>query len=156
MSKAWLGLGANMGAPSQQLARALDLIASHKNITLTAQSDILVNPAWGKTDQNDFHNMVVKVETALTPMQLLNACQEIETDMGRVRQEKWGPRLIDIDIIAFERLIMQTRRLTLPHPYAAERNFVLDPLREISPNMADWIVGQRNASISLTESDPKP
>lgn len=144
MNTAWLGLGANMGEPSLQLAQALEFITAHNNISITAQSNILINPAWGKTDQNDFHNMVIEVLTDMPPLQLLDTCQKIENEMGRIRGEKWGPRLIDIDIVAFERLQMQTERLTLPHRHASERDFVISPLREISPDTANWIIEVAN------------
>lgn len=140
MNTAWLGLGANIGEPSLQLAQALEFLTTHEHITIIRQSSILINPAWGKTDQNDFHNMVIELETSMPPLQLLQACLEIEKKMGRIRGEKWGPRLIDIDIIAFNRLQLHTERLTLPHPYAVERDFVINPLREISPDTADWII----------------
>ncbi len=139
-STAWLSLGANMGDPTKQLAQALEFIDAPDNITITAKSEILINPAWGKTDQNDFHNMMIEVETDMPPLQLLDACQKIENDMGRVRGVKWGPRLIDIDIVAYGRLLMQTERLTLPHKHAHERDFVLGPLRDISPDTASWII----------------
>jgi len=74
------------------------------------------------------------------PVDLLHACLDIEREMGRVRHEVWGPRLIDIDIIAYERIEMDSTKLILPHRFAHERDFVLDPLREISPETADWIV----------------
>lgn len=140
MNTAWLGLGANIGEPSLQLAQALEFLTTHEHITIIRQSSILINPAWGKTDQNDFHNMVIELETSMPPLQLLQACLDIEKKMGRIRGEKWGPRLIDIDIIAFNRLQLHTERLTLPHPYAVERDFVINPLREISPDTADWII----------------
>ena len=75
-------------------------------------------------------------------MELLDVILGIELDMGRVREEVWGPRVIDIDMIAFDRLVMQTPRLTLPHPFAHERDFVLDPLREIDADLVGWLLGR--------------
>ncbi|WP_332686154.1 2-amino-4-hydroxy-6-hydroxymethyldihydropteridine diphosphokinase [Devosia sp.] len=140
MSKAWLSLGANLGDPSAQLAEAVRRIDAHKDITVTAQSSVLATKPWGKTDQPDFANMAIAVETSLQPIELLDVILGIERDMGRVRDEVWGPRLIDIDIIAYDRIEMISPRLTLPHPYAHERSFVLDPLRQIDEDVANWVM----------------
>tara|TARA_R110002020_G_scaffold103783_5_gene243311 strand:- start:3207 stop:3650 length:444 start_codon:yes stop_codon:yes gene_type:complete len=139
MAAAWLSLGANIGDPRAQLAQAVQAIADHPAIAVTAQSSVLTTAPWGKTDQPDFANMAITVETSLEPIDLLDVLLGIELAMGRVRKEVWGPRLIDIDIIAYERVALKTPRLTLPHPHAHERDFVLDPLREIAPDVADWI-----------------
>jgi 2-amino-4-hydroxy-6-hydroxymethyldihydropteridine diphosphokinase len=139
MSKAWLSLGANIGDPPAQLAEAVRRIAAHQDITVTAQSAVLTTKPWGKTDQPDFANMAIAIETSLQPLELLDIVLGIERDMGRVRDEVWGPRLIDIDIIAYDRLEVKSPRLTLPHPHAHERSFVLDPLRQIDESVATWI-----------------
>lgn len=138
-SKAWLSLGANLGDPPAQLADAVRRIDAHPAITITARSPILATRPWGKTDQPDFANMAIGLETTLKPLELLDILQAIEQEMGRVRIEKWGPRLIDIDIIAYDRTVMQTPRLTLPHPFAHEREFVLEPLAEIAPDVSAWL-----------------
>jgi 2-amino-4-hydroxy-6-hydroxymethyldihydropteridine diphosphokinase len=140
MAEAWLSLGANIGNPAAQLEEALMRLGQHREIKIAARSSLLVNPAWGKIDQNPFHNLVLGIETSLCPEALLQACLKIETDMGRVRQEKWGPRLIDIDLIAYEREVMASPSLVLPHPFAHQRAFVIDLLREIAPDTADWIM----------------
>lgn len=142
MPNAWLSLGANIGDPSAQLAEAVRRIAAHPQISVTAQSDMLITKPWGKTDQPDFANMAVEIETDLLPIELLDVVLGIERDMGRERREVWGPRLIDIDIIAYEREMIVSDRLVLPHPYAHERDFVLDPLRQIAPEVADWLVSR--------------
>lgn len=139
---AWLSLGANIGDPPAQLAEAIRRLDAHPHIRLVAQSAVIRTAAWGKTDQPDFANMAATVETDLPPVDLLHACLDIERDMGRVRHEVWGPRLIDIDLIAYERIEMDTAKLTLPHRFAHERDFVLSPLREISPETADWIIAR--------------
>lgn len=138
-SKAWLSLGANLGDPVAQLAEALRRIDAHPAISLTRQSAVLATKPWGKTDQPDFANQAVEVETTLKPIELLDVILSIEIAMGRVREEVWGPRLIDIDMIAYDHVEIKTARLTLPHPYAHERDFVLVPLAEIAPEVADWI-----------------
>lgn len=136
ISKAWLSLGANIGDPPAQLAEALRRIEAQGDVTITARSRVMTTKAWGKTDQPDFANMAVTVETSLKPLELLDFVLQIELDMGRVRKEVWGPRLIDIDIIAYEGVEMRTPRLTLPHPHAHERDFVLTPLGEIAPDVS--------------------
>lgn len=143
MPKAWLSLGANIGDPPAQLAKAVRRIADEDTITVTSQSRVLATRPWGKTGQPDFANMALALETSLEPLELLDILQAIELDMGRVRKEVWGPRLIDIDIIAYDRLELDSPRLTLPHRHAHERDFVLAPLREIAPDVADWLVTRR-------------
>ena len=142
MATAWLSLGANIGDPDRQLAQAVALLRANPDITVTAWSDVIVTPPWGKADQPDFHNMAAGIETSLSPRELLDACLAIEVQLGRRRRERWGPRLIDIDIIAYERLEIDLPGLTLPHPRAHERDFVLTPLRQIAPEVADWLVGR--------------
>lgn len=140
MARAVLALGANLGDAAAQIEAAIAAIDAHAHITLIKRSTIIVTPPWGVTDQDDFHNGAVLVETDLSPLELLEFCLATEADLGRVRTMKWGPRVIDIDVIAYNHVEMQTERLTLPHPYAHERDFVLVPTREIAPEIADWIV----------------
>lgn len=141
--KAWLSLGANIGDPPAQLAEAIRRIQAHPAISVVGQSSVLTTKPWGKTDQPDFANQAVTVETSLEPLELLDVILGIELDMGRVRKEVWGPRLIDIDMIAYERLEMVTPRLSLPHPHAHERDFVLVPLGEIAPEVTAWLTSRR-------------
>ncbi len=140
MAKAFIGLGANLGDPAAQIEEAVARLDAHPDIAVTARAHLIVTKAWGKTDQPDFTNGVVAIETDLGPTALLAACLAIEKAMGRVRRERWGPRLIDIDIIAYQRLVFGAEHLALPHPHAHRRQFVLGPLREIAPDMADWLV----------------
>jgi len=139
ISKAWLGLGANLGDPPAQLVEAIRRIDAHPTITVTRQSSVLATKPWGKTDQPDFTNQVIEVQTTLKPIELLDIILEIELAMGRVREEVWGPRLIDIDMIAYDRFEIKSPRLTLPHPYAHQRDFVLTPLHEIAPDVSAWV-----------------
>lgn len=139
MARAVLALGANIGDPDRQIARAVALLAAHPEIALLKQSETITTEPWGKTDQARFHNGAVLIETSLGPLELLDFCLETEARIGRVRVEHWGPRVIDIDVIVYDDLVLETERLTLPHPYAHQRDFVLDPLREIAPDLADWL-----------------
>lgn len=140
MAQAWLSLGANIGEPRAQLVEAIRRLDAHPQINVVKQSSVIATKPWGKTDQPDFVNMAAEIATDLEPIDLLHVALDTEREMGRVRHEVWGPRVIDIDIIAYERIEMQTGRLTLPHPHAHARDFVLVPLREIAPETADWIV----------------
>ncbi len=142
MARAWLGLGANIGDPPAQVREAVQRLDAHPDIAVVAQSSMLITKPWGMTDQPDFSNMVVEVQTSLGPLELLDACLGIERNMGRVRDIRWGPRRIDIDVVAYERLELDSERLHLPHRHAHERDFVLDPLREIAPDVAEWIVSR--------------
>ncbi|WP_116654189.1 2-amino-4-hydroxy-6-hydroxymethyldihydropteridine diphosphokinase [Pelagibacterium sediminicola] len=140
MARAVLALGANIGDAASQIEAAIKAIGENPQITLLKRSTIIVTPPWGVVDQDEFHNGAVLVETDLSPLELLDFCLATETVLGRVRTLKWGPRIIDIDVIAYDRLEMETERLTLPHPYAHERDFVLVPVREIAPDVAEWLV----------------
>lgn len=151
-ARAYLGLGANIGNAARNLDAALEHLAEHPGITNLTPSNIIISKPWGKIDQPDFHNLVVGVNTTLRPIKLLDVCLGIENELGRVRAEKWGPRLIDIDIIAYNQLVMNTDRLTIPHQFAHERDFVLDPLREIAPTVAEWILENAKGAQS-TEND---
>lgn len=148
MSTAVLALGANIGDPASQIEAAVAALAAHPGIVLLERATTIVTPPWGKTDQNDFHNSAVLVDTQLSPIELLDACLGIEAELGRVRTEHWGPRVIDIDLIAYERLEIDSERLTLPHPLAHERDFVLVPVREIAPDVAEWLVGRRRRATA--------
>lgn len=140
MHAAWLALGANIGNPTAQLDEAVDRLDRHPRIAVMARSTTIITPAWGKTDQPDFYNLALAIQTSLSPQHLLEACLAVESAMGRRRLEHWGPRLIDIDIIAYERLVLTTDSLQLPHPFAHQRDFVLTPLRQIAPDVAEWLV----------------
>jgi len=142
MTRAYLALGANIGEPRAQLAEALKRIDTDPAIDIVARSAVIETEPWGKPDQPRFLNQVIAVETALAPRALLETCLGIERQMGRVRTEKWGPRVIDIDIVAYGRRTIDETGLTLPHPQAHKRDFVIDPLREIDPQTADWIAAQ--------------
>ncbi|WP_172123160.1 MULTISPECIES: 2-amino-4-hydroxy-6-hydroxymethyldihydropteridine diphosphokinase [unclassified Devosia] len=144
MARAWLSLGANLGDAPANLAEAVRRIGEADGVAVVAQSGMITTKPWGKTDQPDFLNLALEINTALEPVPLLDALQAIEAVMGRERLEHWGPRLIDIDVVAYERLEMDTARLTLPHRYAHERDFVLDPLREIAPEVAQWLTSRRS------------
>jgi len=139
MSRALLALGANIGERRAQLDEAVRRLDEHPDIHLIRRSSVIETAPVGKTDQPDFLNMVIAIDTSLAPLDLLHTCLLVERAMGRERAERWGPRKIDIDIVAYGRKRMRAEGLTLPHPRAHEREFVMDPLRQIDPETADWV-----------------
>ena len=133
--RAFLALGSNIGDKAASLRAAVKAIAALPGTTVIATSSVYRTPPWGKTDQDWFANAAVTVETALAPLALLEACLAIEIQLGRIRRERWGPRVIDIDVLIHGETHMTSERLTLPHPAMAERAFVLIPLQEIAPDL---------------------
>jgi 2-amino-4-hydroxy-6-hydroxymethyldihydropteridine diphosphokinase len=131
MEGIYLSLGTNLGDREQNLFRACELL-TFKSIIIKIASSVYQTAAWGKTDQPDFLNQVIEVDTALNPYFLLKKINDIESDMGRVRFEKWGERLIDIDILYYNDEIISDEFLTLPHPEIQNRKFILEPLIEIA------------------------
>lgn len=128
----FLLLGANIGDPPSQLAKALQEIQDQIG-KVEACSSIYKSEAWGVTEQPIFLNQVVLVSTPLPPISVLDCIQSIENRLGRLRLTKWGARVIDIDILYFNNINIRHERLIVPHPYLPERKFVLVPLVEIAP-----------------------
>lgn len=137
MTHAVLALGSNLGDRATALTEAVRRIADLHGVDLvaasTARESIALTPSGPDADAPAYLNSVVAVDTTLSPEQLLDAVNQIEADLGRVRGERWADRTLDIDIIVFGDVQSTTDRLTLPHPRAAERDFVLEPWLEIEP-----------------------
>ncbi|HEY1656473.1 MAG TPA: 2-amino-4-hydroxy-6-hydroxymethyldihydropteridine diphosphokinase [Candidatus Tumulicola sp.] len=127
--RAYVGLGANLGDPAAQLARALGLIEELG--TVSRRSSLYRTRAWGKTDQPDFINAVVLLETELAPAELLAALRTIETRLGRTSAPRWAPRKMDLDLLTYDECTIVLPGLRVPHPRLRERAFVLVPLAEI-------------------------
>lgn len=134
MNKAYLLIGGNVGDRQQNLQQAVTAINNSCGSVLQ-QSAIYETAAWGKTDQQAFLNQALLVHTALTAHQLLHHALEAEVLLGRVRKERYGPRLIDIDILFFNHDIIREVALTIPHPEVQNRRFALTPLAEIAPQL---------------------
>lgn len=128
----YLGLGSNMGAKITNIKNAVEAIGAIEGIRVIKTSSLYATEPWGKKDQAGFINAAVEIITLLPPEQLLERLQEIEIKMGRQPSEKWGPRIIDIDILLFGDEVLQSRKLTVPHPHMRNRLFVLIPLEEIN------------------------
>jgi 2-amino-4-hydroxy-6-hydroxymethyldihydropteridine diphosphokinase len=150
---AYIGLGANLGDPEAQLREALTRLDAAEEVEVTRVSTFYRNPPLGPADQPWYVNAAAQVRTRLGPEELLRLLQQVEAAMGRVRGEKWGPRLIDLDLLLYNGEVMVTPHLVVPHPEMHRRAFVLVPLAEIAPQA--WHPGlKRSAGDLLAELDP--
>lgn len=139
---AWIGLGSNLAGPARQLRRALADLATTPGLRLLAASALYrTTPVGGPAGQPDYCNACAAVACDLTPLDLLACLQRIEADRGRARAIRWGPRTLDLDMLAYDDVRMAHERLRLPHPRAAERAFVLVPLADIAPALV--LAGRR-------------
>ncbi len=134
-ANAWIALGGNVGDVEAAFRAALTEIEASLRCEIVAVSSLWRTPPWGKTDQPDFLNACTAIATDLAPVDLLALLNNIEAAGQRRRTERWGPRTLDLDIICYEDMRLETDQLTLPHPRAHERAFVLDPLAEIAPEL---------------------
>ncbi|WP_300393142.1 2-amino-4-hydroxy-6-hydroxymethyldihydropteridine diphosphokinase [Fusobacterium sp.] len=132
---AYLSLGSNMGDKKKNLLDAIEKIDNLENTKVTSKSTILETEPFGYTEQDWFLNACIEIKTLFTPQELLEKLLSIELYMGRERIIKWGPRIIDLDILFFDNEIIQDKNLCVPHPWICERMFVLEPLCEIAPNL---------------------
>jgi len=142
---AYLSLGANLGDASATIAEALVRLDAGGARIVVRSSDY-ATPPWGKVDQPAFVNVCAEVATKLSPIDLLRLCLATELSLGRTRAEKWGPRTIDIDVLAYGDEHIDMPDLKLPHPFMLERAFVLIPLLEIAPDLE--ISGHRVSEIA--------
>ena len=157
---AYLGLGGNLGDPVAAMAEALHALDSRKDCAVMAVSRLYRTPPWGKTDQDWFFNAAATVQTHLAPHDLLALCLEIEQSMKRVRIERWGPRTIDLDILAYDGVSLADETLTLPHPRMQDRAFVLMPLADLAADLAiagrsvaDWLADADTSGIEIADGD---
>lgn len=134
MNTAYLLTGGNLGNREENLTIARELITQHCG-TIVHASSLYETAAWGKTDQPSFLNQALELQTAFNARQLIRKVLKIEKTMGRTREEKYGPRIIDIDILLFNEEIHDYRLLKLPHPEMQNRKFALLPLAEIAPDV---------------------
>lgn len=150
---AYLLIGGNIGDRQQLLAKAKTLIAAQCG-TIVRCSSVYETEAWGLTDQPLFLNQVVELDTVLAPHMLLNTVLQIELQMGRARKEKYGPRLMDIDILLFGNAIVNDPELVVPHPHMAQRRFVLAPLAELVPQLVHPILNMTIQQMLAQCPDP--
>lgn len=142
MTKVYLSLGSNMGDRQGYLQRAVEALKQLTDTEVETVSSYYETAAWGLTDQADFLNLALALETQLPAESLLSACQAIEKDLDRVRHEHWGPRTVDIDILLYGQEIWETEHLIVPHPFMTQRAFVLVPLLEIAKDLVEPKTGQ--------------
>jgi 2-amino-4-hydroxy-6-hydroxymethyldihydropteridine diphosphokinase len=148
----YLSLGSNLGNKRTNLKRAVTFINEHPQIKLIAQSSVYETKPVGYRKQPDFLNLVIKIETTLSPQQLWQVVQKIEKKIGRKPTVRWGPRLIDIDILLYNDLTLTQPDLEIPHPELEKRAFVLIPLQEIAPGIR---LPSGNNLASLIKNLPK-
>lgn len=149
---AYIGLGANEGDPRRQVEEAIARLAAADEIELVKSSSFYRNPPLGPPDQPWYVNAVIQVRTRLAPEELLRLLQRVEDDMGRVRRERWGPRIIDLDLLLYDGVILSGPDLCLPHPEMHRRSFVLVPLAEIAPQA--WHPALEQTASELLEQLP--
>ena len=151
---AYLLLGGNLGDREANLKKAIELL-NDKIGNVIAISSLYETAAWGKTDQPSFLNQAVSLETRLTALEVLEYALSIEQELGRVRKDKWGERLIDIDLILFgDEIINIPDKLQVPHPHMQDRKFVMEPLAEIAPEVIHPLLGETMLDICRNITDP--
>lgn len=149
----YIGVGSNLGNPVEKAKKAIEALKKIDASLLVSASSLYCSKPMGPSDQPDYINAVVKLETSLTPLALLDVLQEIELKQGRVRKdERWGPRTLDLDILLIDNLEINNERLTVPHYGMCDREFVLYPLFEIAPEL---ILPNKKPLSILVESCPK-
>ena len=136
MSTVFIGVGSNMGDPKTKVLLAFKALEEHDEINLVSVSSLYLTEPFGCNDeQEDYINAVVEATTTLLPNDLLDVTQGIEADFGRIREERYGPRTLDLDLLLYGTKTVDTDRLQIPHPEMTNRRFVLVPLLEIAPNV---------------------
>ena len=151
--KAFIGIGSNLGIPAENCEKAIRLLHAPPEIEVVARSSLYESEPVGKIEQNWFVNATVAINTSLAPEVLLKNLLKIEKDLGRERREKWGPRIIDLDLLTYEDCVIQSTSLIIPHPEMANRHFVLLPLSEFA---GDYMHPVENKTIrSLLKELPQ-
>lgn len=135
MSIVFIGLGSNTGDKIENIKKAIEELGKVPENKVVDVSTLYRTEPVGGVDQDWFVNAVAELETTLSPRELLNTLLDIERDLGRIRDVKWGPRTIDLDILLYDDLIMDEEGLSIPHPLLQERGFVLVPMAEIAPKV---------------------
>ncbi len=152
INKTFLLLGGNVGDVKSTFSKSRNLIQERIG-AIEKSSAIYSSQAWGKEDQPDFLNQVLLVQTKLEPLNLLKVILDIEIELGRVRFETWGERAIDIDILFYNDLVLESSELMIPHPYLHERMFTLVPLAEISNGLLHPVLKKSIEELLLSCPD---
>jgi len=151
---AYIGLGANLGEPRRQLEEALRLLAQAEEVEVVKVSTFYLNPPLGPPEQPWYVNAVAQVRTRLAPEELLRVLRRVEEALGRVRGERWGPRLLDLDLLLYGGEVLSAGELVVPHPELHRRAFVLVPLAEIAPEAYHPVL-QKTAAELVAELKPQ-
>jgi 2-amino-4-hydroxy-6-hydroxymethyldihydropteridine diphosphokinase len=141
MSIVHIGIGSNIGNRQENCREAVRQLAS-RGVKVVKQSSMIETEPWGVAEQPRFINMAVEAETDLAPDRLFAILKDIEMQMGRIDAVRWGPRIIDLDILFYDDLVVDTAELKIPHPHLHERDFVLIPLAEIAPEKIHPALGK--------------
>ena len=155
MEGIYLGLGSNIGDRKKHISQTINKIESKIGPCLQ-QSSLYKTAAWGKTNQSYFINQVIEIHTEWAPIDILDGILAIEKQLGRIRKEKWGERIIDIDLLFYGSEIVELPRLLVPHPFIAERRFVLAPMHEIAPDFIHPIFERSISALLAACPDPLP
>jgi 2-amino-4-hydroxy-6-hydroxymethyldihydropteridine diphosphokinase len=134
VSIVYIGIGSNLGEREENCLRAIELL-ERKGITVVKRSSLYETEPWGMRNQPPFLNLAIEIETDLKPVRLLKALKDIEKAAGREKSCQWGPRILDLDILLFDDIVVHEENLEIPHPLMHERAFVLEPLCEIAPDV---------------------
>lgn len=152
--RAWIGLGSNLGDPVATLRSALQALARLPQTQLIHHSHLYRSAAWGLAAQPDFVNGVALIETSLPARAVLDAMLDLERSFGRVRRERWGPRVLDLDLLLYGQWIIDEAGLHVPHPHLHERAFALVPMLEVDPEVVIPGRGPARAALAVLASEP--
>ena len=145
--KAYIAIGSNMGDREGYLAGAVEAMKAHPLMELKKVSRWILTEPYGGVEQDDFLNGAAEIETLMSPRQLLEALHEMENAAGRERNVRWGPRTLDLDILFYDKVLLESEKLVIPHPDLENRRFVLEPMAEIAPAFRHPVTGKSMAAL---------
>ena len=151
MTLAYVGIGANLGPREETLRRAVELLGRADGVEVVGVSELRETDPVGVVDQPPFLNGAVSIDTTLSPRALLDLLLEIERSLGRVRGERWGPRVVDLDLLVYGNEMVDEPGLHVPHPHVHERRFALEPLAEINPELEIPVRGTVSALLAALD-----